>query len=266
MSNPFPGVDPYVELTDLWVGFHNTLIGDFSKLLNPYLVPRGYAATVDKRVDLTNVPADDSDERLPDVSVAGLRRPFGYTSADPGPTATAVLDVEPATVTLPRYESTPVAYLNVRRLPNRELVTVIELLSPSNKVGRTRRDYLVQRAAVLSTAVNLVEVDLILAGRRPPVIGDVPAGEYGAVVSRSEDRPECQAYAWSIRRPLPRLPIPLRPGEPEVTLDLAAAYATTYDGGAFDVLVPRDQPLPGPLSDADRAWAAERAAAMARPA
>jgi len=257
MPNPFPGVDPYVELTDLWVGFHNTLVGDFSKLLNPLLRPIGYVAIVEKRVDLADVPTDDSDERRPDVAVAGLRstRPWAGPA---GPGSAAVLDVEPSTVRLPNYESVPTAYLNIRRLPGRELVTVVELLSPSNKVGRTRRDYLAKRVALLSTAVNLVEIDLVLGGRRLPVIGEVPAGDYCAFISRSDERPDCQAYAWSIRRTLPRLPIPLRPGEPEVTLDLPTAYTMTYDGGAFDVLVPYDQPLPGPLSDADRAWVAER--------
>ncbi len=204
------------------------------------------------------MPTDESDERRPDLAVAGVRG----AAARPGPAAAAaVLDVEPATVVLPRYESVPVAYLNIRRLPGRERATGVELLSPSNKAGRTRRDYLAKRVALLSTAVNLVEIDLLLGGRRPPVIGAVPAGDFCALVSRADERPDCQAYAWSIRRGLPRLPIPLRPGEDDVILDLAAAYAMTYDGGAFDVLVPYGQPLPGPLADADRAWAAERAAA-----
>ena len=258
MPNPFPGVDPYVELTDLWVGFQNTLISDFSKLLNPFLRNRGYAAIVEKRVDLADVHLDDGYERRPDVAIAGLRDPIPWTPSPNSSGTLAVAEARSTKVTLPNYESVPVAYLNIRRLPGRELVSVIELLSPSNKVGRTRRDYLTKRVALLSTSFNLVEIDLLLAGRRPPVIGDVPAGDLCAFVCRGEERPDCQAFAWSIRDRLPTLPVPLRPGEDEVPLDLAAAYTMTYDGGAFDTLVPYDEPLPGPLSDADRAWVAER--------
>ena len=40
--------------------------------------------------------------------------------------------------------------------------------------------------------------------------------------------------------------VPLRPGDADARLDLAAAYALTYDGGPFDVILPYDRPLPGP--------------------
>ena len=263
MPNPFPGVDPFVETTHLWVGFHNTLIGDFGKLLNPFLRPRGYAAIVEKRVDWVDPPAGRADERRPDVAVAWRD---GSPPAGPyrttAPTApTAVLDVEEATVTLPAYEAVPAAYIHIRSLPGRELVTVIELLSPSNKAGTSRGDYLAKRAALLSTDGSLVEIDLLLGGRGPDVIGDVPAGDFPAFVSRGDRRPHRRALAWSIRRAMPELPIPLRPADGDVMLDLAVAYAMTYDGGAFDALVPYDAPLPGPLSDADRAWPAGHPAA-----
>ena len=92
----------------------------------------------------------------------------------------------------------------------------------------------------------------------------MPAGHFHAFVTRGDNRRRCQVYAWSLRQPLPRLPVPLRPGDAEATLDLATAYRTTYDGGPYDLVLPYDRPLPGPLSDADRAWAAERLAAARR--
>ena len=262
MANPFPGVDPFVETTDLWVGFHNTLIGDFGKLLNPDLVPRGYVAIVEKRVDLVDPPNRPDEDRRPDLAVTGLNRGAIPTAESATvESSTAVMDVETATVTLPAYESVPTAYVNIRSLPGRQLVTVIELLSPSNKTGGSRGDYTAKRAALLASDVNLVEIDLLLVGRRPDVVGAVPAGDFCAFVSRGDRRPRCQAFAWSIRRTLPRLPIPLKPGDGDAVLDLSTAYKMTYDGGAFDVIVPYDRPPAGPLSEADRAWVTQKLAA-----
>jgi hypothetical protein len=187
----------------------------------------------------------------------------GTRRQPPVRSAVAVMEVETARVTLPTYESVPVAYINIRSLPDRELVTAIEVLSPSNKTGSGRGEYMGRRASILSSDVNLVEIDLLLVGRRPEVIGDIPPGDFCALVSRGGLRPNCDASAWSIRRTLPRLGIPLRSGEDDVVLDLAAAYAMTYQGGAYDMIIPYDKPLAGPLSDADRQWVAERLAARA---
>lgn len=54
-------------------------------------------------------------------------------------------------------------YIAIVSLPSRELVTVIELLSPTNKrVGADgRREYLRKREQILQSAVHLVEIDLL---------------------------------------------------------------------------------------------------------
>ena len=134
-------------------------------------------------------------------------------------------------------------------------------MSPANKGGSGRGEYAIKRAELLKGRVNLVEIDLLLGGRPPELVGPVPAGHFHAFVTRGDNRRRCQVYAWSLRQPLPRLPVPLRPGDAEATLDLATAYRMTYDGGPYDLVLPYDRPLAGPLSDTDRAWAAERVAA-----
>ena len=259
MPNPFPGVNPHIEATgDLWVGFHNRLITHISEMLNASILARGYAALVEKRIDLVDATLD-VEQRLPDVLVT---RPARWPDSGDGGSATAFLDLEPATIDLPRFETAPLAFIEIRHLPGQRLVTGIELLSPSNKSGRGRDEYAAKRAGLLVTPdVNLVEVDLLLGGRRPDMIGRVPPGEFCAFVSRAERRPKAEAYAWSIRHALPRLPIPLKPGDADATLDLAAAYRTTYDGGPYELVLPYDRSLPGDLSDPDRAWVAGRVAA-----
>ncbi len=257
MPNPFPGVNPYIEASGLWPGFRNLLVGDCSRLLNRLLKPRGYAAYVEERLELIDLP-DGDESRRPDVMIAPTEVAGGThpPSTATGPT---VLELEPVTLTLPAYEVLTVAYVEVRYLPDQEVVTSIELLSPSNK-AKSRAGYIAKRRAVLATEVNLVEVDLLLGGRRPDVIGRIPPGDFCTLVSRGDCRPECQAYAWSIRQPLPSIAIPLRSGDADVRLDLSAAYAKSFDEGPYDVTNLYTADLTGPLSDADRSWVAERIA------
>ena len=50
------------------------------------------------------------------------------------------------------------------------------------------------------------------------------------------------------------MPIPLLPDDPEVTLDLQAAFRTAYDPSLYDRRLPYDQPLLPALSAEDEAW------------
>ncbi|MBW3540170.1 MAG: DUF4058 family protein [Planctomycetes bacterium] len=113
------------------------------------------------------------------------------------------------------------------------MVTVLELLSPSNKNGPDRSVYLAKRNSLLRQDVHLFELDLLFGGKRLPLSGDLPSGDYYALVSRSDRRPQCEVYAWSVRQPLPKLPIPLRASDPDVIVDLAAIFATAYERGRY---------------------------------
>ena len=58
-----------------------------------------------------------------------------------------------------------------------------------------------------------------------------------------------------VREPLPAIPILLRAGEPEPTIDLQAVRQDVYDRGAFDLQIDyRQEPVP-PLAPDDAAWA-----------
>jgi len=53
-------------------------------------------------------------------------------------------------------------FLEIRDCDNRQLVTVLELLSPSNKrPGPDREQYLAKRQQLLASSVHLVELDLL---------------------------------------------------------------------------------------------------------
>jgi hypothetical protein len=250
MTNPFPGVDPYVEATGLWVGFHNTMIGDCAKLLNAALPPN-YSALVDVRVELVDASEERSRGGRPDV---GVVRDLGQ--APVGDTAVATLpELQTTALTLPDFEEVPEAYIDIIALPDRELITSIELLSPTNKSLLHRGDYVRKRAAMVSRQVNLVEIDLLLAGERLAMKEPLPPGDFYVILSRSNGRPKSDVYSWSIRHKLPVIPIPLRESDGDIPLDLGIAFSMTYEGGRYHQNLRYELALPETLAAADREWA-----------
>jgi hypothetical protein len=117
----------------------------------------------------------------------------------------------------------------------------------------------VKRNALLHEDVNIVELDLLVAGRRLPMERPLPAGDYYAFVARAGRRPECEVFAWSVRRPLPTLPFPLLPPDPDVVIDLAPILSSVYERARYVRSIDYSAPLRLPLGPDDRAWAEERA-------
>jgi len=151
-------------------------------------------------------------------------------------------------------DEVPERWIEIERLPDLALVTVIEILSPTNKSGLGRGQYLQKRRELLDQPVHLVEIDLLLRGLRLPMGGRLPPGDYYAFVSRAEKRVSSDVYAWSIRRALPAIPIPLSPPDPDLSLDLAAVVNRAYDQGRYHRLIHYTDPLDLPLAAEDQSW------------
>jgi hypothetical protein len=145
-------------------------------------------------------------------------------------------------------------YIEILHQPDRSLVTALELLSPANKEQPGRTEYLAKRMALLYQKVHLVELDLLLGGRPLPMEQPLPTADYYYFLSRSEQRPDCQVYRWTLRERLPTLPVPLRAPDPDVFINLAAVFSTAYDRGRFSHRINYDSGGTGPLKDADKEW------------
>lgn len=130
----------------------------------------------------------------------------------------------------------------------------IELLSPSNKAtGADRDTYLEKRVEVLTSAANFVELDVPRGGPWMP-IRPRPECDYYALVSRAWQRPGMGLWPLKLRDPLPAIPIPLRPGEPEPLIELKAVLDRTYDEPGYEDRIYRTPPDP-PLAATDADWA-----------
>lgn len=146
------------------------------------------------------------------------------------------------------------AFLEVRDRQSRELVAVVELLSPSNKrPGPDRDQYLAKRDRLLSSRAHLVEVDLLRGGRPMPMDGR-PDCAYSALVSRAGERPAAGFWPIGLREPLPVVPVPLREPDGDARLDLGAVLHGVYDASGYEDYIYDGRPDP-PLAPEDNAWA-----------
>jgi hypothetical protein len=248
-------MDPFIE-THVWDDFHHGFIEELRAVLIPRVRPR-YVVRVDRHV-YVDYPHDEHLKRIrPDAFVVEAERE-GVPCGGAAGTAVAVA-VAPVVLTLPMPEERRIAYLTVRERDTGELITVIALLSPVNKRSNSdgRREYLRKREAVIKSSAHLVELDLLRQGECLPTIEPLPPADYYAFVSREQRRPRVDVYPWSLRHPLPTIPVPLREKDSDVTLSLQALFTAVYDRAGYDYSLDYRSPIQPPLSDEDAAWVQE---------
>jgi Protein of unknown function (DUF4058) len=167
--------------------------------------------------------------------------------------ATAILDA-PAYLTLPELDIERESFLEIRDRQNRELIAVVELLSPTNKrPGDHRGQYLTKRNDLLRSPAHLVEIDLLRGGPSMPPV-DRPNGPYSVLVSRAASRPRVGFWPFGLRDPLPTVPVPLKDADGEARLDLRAILDRVYDESGYAYFLYDHEPDP-PLTGDDAEWA-----------
>jgi hypothetical protein len=145
-------------------------------------------------------------------------------------------------------------YLEVRDVASGEVVTVVEVLSPSNKrSGEGRDQYLVKRKKLLSSAVHLVEIDLLRGGEPMPMRSPVTS-DYRVLVSRLEQRSIAELYAFNLRNQLPCFLLPLRNDDPEPIVDLNIVMDVVVQSAGLEFAIDYDQAIVPTLKADDLAW------------
>jgi len=165
-----------------------------------------------------------------------------------------VVALEPHTFELPLPDRVRERYLEIRDTATHEVVTVVELLSPTNKQpGENRHQYERKRRQVLDSLTSLVEVDLLRAWEPMPM-APIPPSHYRILVSRGWERPKAQLYPFNLNEPIPEIPIPLRPGESEPTLSLGELLSQVYEQVRYDLRIDYTAEPEPPLDPAVSAW------------
>lgn len=266
MAMIFPGMDPYLEYPRIWPGVHSRLIVYLADRLQPALGDR-YIAAVEERVYVEG-PGPEVEagrEIIPDVWLRARRTDGGR--------AVAVLEADAPVLIEASMLEVHESYIAILdRQTGQEVVTVIEVVSPSNKyAGPGRESYVQKQAQVRGSRAHLVEIDLLRAGPHALAIDEKAArdlGHYDSLVCvnrawRRRDRFEL--YPRNLRDRLPRARIPLADGDPDVALDLPAGLAQTYDAGRYRDRLDYAHPCLPALSPVDQAWADDRIREAIRP-
>jgi hypothetical protein len=250
-KNPFPGMNPFFE--QRWRDAHTRLITYLHDALQERLPPDLIVGAEEEVVTL------GVDERAttyrPDVQVREpwtLKEPaVAEVAAAPPP----ILATEPIRVFLDEETE---RWLEIRDTTGR-LITVLELLSPSNKLEAMERErYDRKRRSFMSGAVNLVEIDLVRQGASvfPQSIRNVlnQAGAcYGVCVFRAVQPATHEVYPIRLRERLPAIRVPLRASDADVIADLQPLIDQCHERGRYHLLNYRLDLNP-PLGPEDAKW------------
>ena len=202
MPSPFPGMDPYLERAGMWEEVRTRLIVVMADALGPHVRPK-YRMGVEQRTYLAVMTPDEYElVGKPDVLVVASRHQAQFA-----PASGIAVSVTPHVAELPMPEEITERYLVVREVVTGEVITVIKLLSPTNKLTREGRlQYERKRLQVLGSATHLIEIDLLRAGAPFPFRVRDPAArsDYRILVSRAPivPRPRCTSLPSVIPPPL----------------------------------------------------------------
>ncbi|MBI2193727.1 MAG: DUF4058 family protein [Planctomycetes bacterium] len=252
MPSPFPGMNPYLEHPAMWPDVHLALIPALRAAWAAKVSPRYYVAIEERTYPIATDP--ESFLGRPGVVVVRSGRPAGALSR--GASAAGVIE-RPVAVDLPVPDEVHERFLEVRDTQTRKVITVIEILSPSNKFpGEGRAQYERKRQEVLGSLTNLMEFDL-LRGGDPMPMGRLPESDYRILVSREWERYRGQLYPFNVREAIPEIPIPLSRHEQEPLLSLGMLLNQVYDQARYDLRVDYAVPPQPPLKPEDAAWCEE---------
>lgn len=247
--SPFPGMDPYLEAH--WRDVHTKLMTYVCDQIQSQL-PYDLVARVEESVSVD--AEDDSRYVAPDVSIVEENEYPQFEFAE----ASVVAVAEPLLV----LEEEPQTARHVRIIDlstGERVITVIEVLSPTNKVTASGRDeYHRKQREYLNAGVNLVEIDLLRCGLHvlATELERIPESQRRTYMMSVRTRSRTVIYGASIREPLPAISIPLRPKDRNVTLAIQALIDQVYERGRYSRLNYQVAPNP-PFAPDDAAWVDE---------
>lgn len=258
MPSPFPGMDPYLEQPALWPGVHQGLITYMQAVLNTILPPY-YVADIGERLYVVQPERS----MYPDVVV--IEHPPVSPPAAQEATSTLIAAVSdpPWILTLHPVEMREV-FIEILAIGDESrVVTVIEVLSPSNKTaGTPGRDlYLTKQKELLESQTHLIELDFLHYGEHtvaPPRERLLAHGTWDYLVSlhRGGQGYRYEVWAVTLRQRLPRIRVPLADAHPDVVLDLQVVFDRCYDAAAYARRLDYRRDPSISLRQDDAAWAA----------
>lgn len=255
-NSPFPGMNPFFEESRHWRGFHNNLASEIVAALVPRLGD-GYAAQLEIESVMESVSVSESVHIRPDVAIVDTPRESGAQPQTDSAIASPPTERRKILVKSPEK----LRRVLIRMTDSDELVTIIEILSPSNKRSQGLADYQQKRYTILMSDVHFVEIDLLRGGTRPgeEVVTAEPY-DYATVVNRAGPERISEIWRSALNEPLPSIPIPLRYPDKDIVLDINRVIELIYTRYGFSKLIDYGEPIPKPNLRPDVAewWEAQK--------
>jgi hypothetical protein len=148
-------------------------------------------------------------------------------------------------------------YIEIRQRPDDRLITLVDVVSPANKLTAAGRSaYLDKRREAKSANANLVEIDLVLQGQRTLEYSrdGLPDWDYAVTVTRATQPERYEIYTATLQKRLPRFRLPLASDDRDTVLDLHTTFTRCYAQGGFAAKIDYGRDPPLPLSEEDRRW------------
>lgn len=154
-----------LEYPAFWSSFHTGLIVAIADAITPQLGSQYYV-----EVKSRTYQTDEADEELligiPDAIVFAGKAGAVLTESPMAETTSTTTQLRPEKVLVPMPVELKQRYLEVREMGTDTVITVVELLSPTNKrSGEGRTAYEKKRQLILGSATHLVEIDLLRGGK-----------------------------------------------------------------------------------------------------
>jgi hypothetical protein len=148
-------------------------------------------------------------------------------------------------------------YVEIRQRGDSRLVTLLDVVSPANKLTATGRTaYLDTRRAAKLAGASLVEIDLVIQGA--PTLefsrDGLPDWDYAVTVTRSTKPETFEIYTATLQKRLPKFRLPLASDDRDTVLDLQAGFARCYDLNGYASRICYQAAPPVALADEDRTW------------
>lgn len=148
-------------------------------------------------------------------------------------------------------------FIEVRQRGDGKLVTLVDVVSPTNKSSLVgRQTYLDKRAEGKNASANLVEIDLVLQGQ--PTLeysrDGLPDWDYAVTVTRAAQPERYEIYTATLQKRLPRFRMPLAGDDRDTVVDLQTAFTRCYEQAGFHGQIDYHRDPPVALNDEDREW------------
>jgi hypothetical protein len=229
------------------------LISAIADDLGNQLAPRYFVAVETHTYVALPGPTAGMGVRYPDLMV--VQRETAPVAAR---TRVAAPETESFLIELTELEPLIEGFLQVRLVSTGEVVTVIELLSHTNKhSGEHRDEYLEKRASLMRSNVNFVELDLLRASIPMPQTGP-HISDYRFFVRRRTDPFQARVYPFDLQQPIPKFPLPLQPDDDEPLLDIHSLLKQVYARARYDLVLDYSREPEPALRGGDRAWVAQQ--------